>query len=505
VLTFASAPDFDSPTDANGDNVYVVDVQASDGSLTDVQTISVTVTNANEAPIITSNGGGSTASLNMAEGVTAVTTVTASDPDAGTTLTYSKSGGADAGKFNFNPFTRVLTFASAPNCETPADSNTDNVYVVELEVSDGTLTDTQTISVTITNIAPTADDVATSIDENSPLNMLVVAVEGIDPAGGPLVCSMISGNINNAFWINDIGQIRVDTPAEINYEAHASYTLIVRVSDGALSHDATVTIDINNLSEAPDFKPDDDPSTIGVNEDDVYTVELGRGQQVNDPIEGIHGNVLTSAEDSDGDTLTYTLVTGDTAIFDLNASTGAVMLKVPGVELADSSYTLEVSVSDGTLTDTATVNITVADSVGVAGDTHAIEATSDDLTVKFVRYALDPDNTTLTVTYTITWISANSADLTATQAKTGFLTGTFTFQATEREHSFTLSAVDDQAREGIERFLVVVDKPADNSYFPVTTSTDIDKKQDVDSFPALYWRSQISNAIRGAVLIAKSM
>ena len=41
------------------------------------------VTNANEAPVITSNGGGATASVNVAENATAVTTVTANDPDAG--------------------------------------------------------------------------------------------------------------------------------------------------------------------------------------------------------------------------------------------------------------------------------------------------------------------------------------------------------------------------------------------------------------------------------------
>ena len=53
----------------------------------------------NEAPVITSNGGGAAASINVAENNTAVTTVTATDVDAGQTLTYSISGGADAAKF----------------------------------------------------------------------------------------------------------------------------------------------------------------------------------------------------------------------------------------------------------------------------------------------------------------------------------------------------------------------------------------------------------------------
>ena len=32
VLSFIAAPNFEAPTDANGDNVYVVTVQASDGA-----------------------------------------------------------------------------------------------------------------------------------------------------------------------------------------------------------------------------------------------------------------------------------------------------------------------------------------------------------------------------------------------------------------------------------------------------------------------------------------
>ena len=44
-LSFLAPPDFETPTDANGDNVYVVTVQASDGAGgTATQTISVTVT-----------------------------------------------------------------------------------------------------------------------------------------------------------------------------------------------------------------------------------------------------------------------------------------------------------------------------------------------------------------------------------------------------------------------------------------------------------------------------
>ena len=50
VLTFLSAPDFETPTDSGKDNVYDVVVRASDGTNFDDQSIAVTVTAVNEAP-----------------------------------------------------------------------------------------------------------------------------------------------------------------------------------------------------------------------------------------------------------------------------------------------------------------------------------------------------------------------------------------------------------------------------------------------------------------------
>ena len=89
--------------------------------------------------------------MSVAENSTAVTTVTATDPDAGTTLSYSIVGGADAAKFSINASTGALAFVTAPNFEAPADAGRNNVYDVIVQVSDGTLTDTQAIAVTVTN------------------------------------------------------------------------------------------------------------------------------------------------------------------------------------------------------------------------------------------------------------------------------------------------------------------------------------------------------------------
>ncbi len=147
-----AAPDYEAPTDADGNNVYDVIVQVSDGTLTDSQALAVTVTDVNDnAPVITSDGGGASASLNVAENSTAVTTVTATDVD-GPSLTYSIAGGADAAQFTINASTGVLSFVAAPDYEAPTDADADNVYDVVVQVSDGTLTDSQALAVTVTDV-----------------------------------------------------------------------------------------------------------------------------------------------------------------------------------------------------------------------------------------------------------------------------------------------------------------------------------------------------------------
>ena len=78
VLSLINPANFEAPADQNADNVYQVIVQVSDGTLTDTQTINVTVTNANEAPVITSGGGGPSAVVNGVENSTSKATGTIS-------------------------------------------------------------------------------------------------------------------------------------------------------------------------------------------------------------------------------------------------------------------------------------------------------------------------------------------------------------------------------------------------------------------------------------------
>ena len=127
------------------------------GSLYDDDAATFTVTDVaeNVAPQITSNGGGATASVNAAENQTAVTDVNATDADPAPP-SPTASMGEHAAKFAINPSTGVLTFLAAPDYENPTDVGGNNVYDVTVQVSDGSLTDTQAISVTVTDVAETA-------------------------------------------------------------------------------------------------------------------------------------------------------------------------------------------------------------------------------------------------------------------------------------------------------------------------------------------------------------
>ena len=74
------------------------------------------------APIITSAAAASFAE----NGTGTAYTVTGTDADAGTTLSYAL-GGTDAAKFAINASTGAVTFVTAPNFEAPTDAGGDKL------------------------------------------------------------------------------------------------------------------------------------------------------------------------------------------------------------------------------------------------------------------------------------------------------------------------------------------------------------------------------------------
>ncbi len=154
ALSFKASPDFESPADAGADNGYAVTVKVSNGEQSDTQVLTVTVQDQDlEGPFpiaITSNGGGDTAAVSVTENGVAATTVTVSE--GGAAPRFAIVGGADAALFKINGATGALSFKAAPDFEKPGDAGRNNVYDVIVRAANGSVTDSQSIAVTVTNV-----------------------------------------------------------------------------------------------------------------------------------------------------------------------------------------------------------------------------------------------------------------------------------------------------------------------------------------------------------------
>ena len=88
--------------------------------------------------------------VEVAENSTEVSlTATASDAD-GDTLSYSISGD-DAGRFSVAS-SGALSFITSPDFESPQDADTNNVYELSVDASDGSATASLSVTITVTDV-----------------------------------------------------------------------------------------------------------------------------------------------------------------------------------------------------------------------------------------------------------------------------------------------------------------------------------------------------------------
>ncbi len=351
VLTLAAPPDFENPTDSNANNVYQVIVQASDGVLVDRQTIDVTVLNINDPPVITSDGGGATAFVSVAENSLTVTTVTAVDPDIGAALIYTITGGADSAKFTINSATGELRFIAPVSFEAPEDAGADNIYNVQVQALDGLGgVDTQDIAVQVTNQneAPIITSngggatASVSIAENG---AAVTTVAATDPDAGATLTYSISGGLDAArFVINAAtGVLQFVSAPDFDAPADAGgdnvYNVNVQVSDGLGGVDVqAIAVTVTNLNEAPVITSNGAGATAS-----IMFAENGGAV-----------TTVTAADPDAGASITYTIIGGaDAARFTLNPTTGVLAFVTPPDFEAptdaggDNTYDLIVQASDG--------------------------------------------------------------------------------------------------------------------------------------------------------------
>jgi hypothetical protein len=156
-LTFAADPDFETPADADTNNVYAIVISAEDlaGNIS-TQTVTVSVGDVDDtAPEITGPSGGAGAT-------SAVISVDEPNQDvfsfsADETVTWSITGGSDATSFRLDPNTGQLTFADPTDFENPTDADGNNVYLVTISARDTNgNTSTQNVAVTVNDVDDTA-------------------------------------------------------------------------------------------------------------------------------------------------------------------------------------------------------------------------------------------------------------------------------------------------------------------------------------------------------------
>ena len=138
--------------------VTVTATEAGDRAIAVIVDVTITVNDVNEAPMVTVGVTMQSHAEDDADALT-VATYTATDPDDGTTLTWSVEG-ADKDLFEIGQANGALVFKDAPNYEMPADAGSDNVYNVTVVVTDAGVNDDdenemtamRDVVITVTNV-----------------------------------------------------------------------------------------------------------------------------------------------------------------------------------------------------------------------------------------------------------------------------------------------------------------------------------------------------------------
>ncbi|MEM9324243.1 MAG: FG-GAP-like repeat-containing protein [Bacteroidota bacterium] len=326
-IGFLSRPDFEDPKDIGQDNTYELVVTANDNGKTTDFALSISVINVNDnAPIITS-----TNAVAVAENNTEVLTVTATDDDTDASIGFLITGGADQDDFDINVITGELSFKVAPNFESPADSDQDNSYQVEVTASDGMSIVPQLISVTITDlndeVPVVGPDQVFSVNEDVVQGALVGMLFASDADADGILTNwaIVSGNEGGIFMLdNGTGDLSIADNSTINFERTTSYVIGVTVSDGTNnSATASVTIAVNDVN--------DPPTSIALDGNSVTAL---------DPAGTAVG--LASTQDEDDTEHTYTVENNTAFVFNGNQLQTNVVFS----NLTDSIVSITVTATD---------------------------------------------------------------------------------------------------------------------------------------------------------------
>ena len=251
VLTFGSSPDYERPTDANGDNAYHVTIVATDdGSPVRTRELDVVITvgNVNEPPQVATRIGslalnnvvGSSESIDLSDKF--------SDEDIGDVLTYQvEADPANVVSVSESGGTLMVTRVG-PGTATVTVTARDR----------GGLSASQSFGVTAGNRPPVIEGPETpAYPENSPATEVVATYTADDPDAGDTVSWSLDGTDSGRFSINSAGELTFrsspDYEAPADFGSNNVYSVTVRVADdGSPQRIATlpVTITVTNQDDS---------------------------------------------------------------------------------------------------------------------------------------------------------------------------------------------------------------------------------------------------------------
>jgi VCBS repeat-containing protein len=452
----------DAPTD-------VFTYTVSDGTATDTATLTVTITGANDAPVITS-----TATASVAENSTGtILDVQSADPEGlseGAGLTYLISGGTDAALFTIDPATGALSFRAAPDHENPLDAGADNIYDVQVRVSDGSLSTTQDIAVTVTDVDAVVSIAVLDADRaegnagNTPYTFTVT--RSGDTSGAASVGYTVSGAADAADFGGSLPSgtvqfadgetsrtLTLDVSGDAAPEADEAFTVTLGSpvaaviatgsAAGTIRNDDTATADLSVTTQGSESGP----TAI------VFTVTLDKvndtGAAITFDLADAGTGTATSGSDYDA------IPAGATITVAAGASTGTYTLLVlddilvEGVETVTATISNSTNPAVGIGTATATADIADADTatVSIAATTDAEEPGTDG---RFTVTLSAPSATDTVVRYTVTGTATAGDDYTT-------LSGSVTIPAGQTTAFIDVSVLDDGIVEGAEDIVVTLD------------------------------------------------
>jgi uncharacterized repeat protein (TIGR02543 family) len=385
-----------SPTEVQGSGSYPFDVCVSDGALSDCETITITVTETNTAPIL-----GEIGNKSIVEWTPLNFTTTATDADIPeNTLTFNLVSGTGE-----VPDGATIDEQTGVFSWTPTDTQGPDTYTFSVCVSDGLTSDCETIQITVTenNTAPVLGTIGDkSVDELHELTFAVSATDDKLPSN-TLIYSL-AGSVPTGAVIDDVSGAFSWTPSE--EQGSDNYTFNVCVSDGALSDCEMVHVTVNEINVIP---------VLGAIGD----------QSVNEL-----GTLTFTATATDADlpenTLSYSVVKGVPSGATIDSNSG-IFTWTPTEAQGPGSFKFDVCVSDGILYDCETINVTVnevntAPKLGPVSD----KAINELATLNFTVSATDPDLPVNTLSYNLSSNAPEGATINSSS-------GAFSWTPTEEQ------------------------------------------------------------------------